>query len=80
MPVWLARLLWMLRGKRLVRLHLIDADPSLEGILAGRWRHHYILLSPKLLETENQTRAIDGHVEVPAERVLFVQVLAKGLR
>ncbi len=81
MPRWLARIVWCFRGKRLVRLHLADRpqveSPSIEGILVGRWTGHYILLQPKLLRTEEATLALEGTVEVPAENVVFVQVLAK---
>ncbi len=81
MPAWILRLVWLLRGKRLVRLHLLgDTVPSLEGILAGRWGGHYVLLVPYLIEAENQTVKLEGHVEIPAERVLFCQVLGKGAR
>lgn len=77
MPAWLLRLLWRLRGKRLVRLHLVDQEASLEGILLGRWSGHYVLLTGTLLEAEGRSIRIDGYMEVPSERVLFVQVLLK---
>ena len=64
-----------LRGKRLVRLHIVGDGPSVEGILLGRSSGHYILLSPKLLETPDRSHLLDGHIAVPVERVLFVQVL-----
>lgn len=75
MPRFLMRLLWAVRGKRLVRLHLAENQPSVEGILAGRWGGHYVVLAPKLLNDAQQTFSLDGHLEVPAERVLFVQVI-----
>ncbi len=78
MPGWLTRMVWNVKGKRLVRLHLKDGAPSLEGILVGYWDYHYILLAPKLLEAEGATVSMDGHLEVPSARVLFVQVLNKG--
>ena len=84
MPSWLLRLVWKVRGKRMVRLHLIDPPdgqlPSVEGILVGRWSGHYVLLAPRLLETSEESASLDGHLEVPSERVAFVQVLAKGVR
>lgn len=63
--------------KRLVRLHLLDAQPSFEGILVGRIGGHYQLEAPKMLVSEDQTQTLDGSVLVPAERVLFVQVLGR---
>ena len=41
------RLVWKVRGKRAARLHLTDG-PSVEGILAGRWAGHYIMLTPSI--------------------------------
>jgi hypothetical protein len=73
LPVWLMRLVWKVRGKRAARLHLQDG-PSVEGILAGRWGGHYIMLTPSVVEEESVEAT--GHFEVPAERVVFVQVLS----
>lgn len=78
-PRWLGRLLYSFRGKRQVRLHLADVPgmattPSIDGILVGRWAGHYVLLLPKVVLDEGVTRALSGTVEVPADRVLFVQV------
>lgn len=69
------RLIWKVRGKRRVRLHLLGQAPSLEGVLAGRYGGHYVLLVSSLVEAEGRNVPLDGHLEVPAERVLFVQVL-----
>lgn len=63
------------RKKRLARLHLHDAEPSFEGILLGRWDGHYHLLHARLVHGPERSVDIDGRVEVPAERVLFCQVL-----
>ena len=65
-----------MRRKRLVRVHQADG-PTLEGILLQR-RPDYRLAAPKMLETEDQTHSLDGEVEIPRERVLFVQLLAKA--
>ena len=81
-PRWVGRVVWAFRGKRRVRLHLIDppggSAPSLEGILQGRWAGHYVLLVPSVIEEVGANAAIEGHLEVPAERVLFVQVIGVG--
>lgn len=80
-PRWVARIVWAFRGKRRVRLHLVDppktALPSLEGVLVGRWGGHYVLLAPSVI-TSDMTKPVSGHIEVPAELVLFVQVLGGG--
>ena len=73
MPAWIMRLVWKVRGKRLVRLHLENNLPSVEGILAGRWGGHYVVLTPQVLS--DGSNKLSGHVEVPAERVVLVQVL-----
>lgn len=80
MPRWIGRLIWSMRGKRRVRLHLEVADniavSTVEGVLMGRWSGHYVLLLPKAMIGEEATQSLDGTLEVPAERVIFVQVLA----
>jgi hypothetical protein len=76
MPAWLMRLVWKVRGKRLVRLHLDNDQPSVEGILAGRWSGHYVLLAASVYEGSDRSVSLTGHLEVPAERVLFVQVMS----
>lgn len=75
MPVWIMRLVWKVRGKRVARLHLVGDAPSLEGILVGCWGGHYIMLQPKIVEGKDRITALEGTVEVPRERVVFVQVL-----
>jgi len=56
-----------------VRLHLVDNLPSVEGILAGCWGGHYIVLTPNVLSDGDNK--LSGHAEVPTERVVLVQVL-----
>lgn len=48
---------------------------TLEGILDGRVDGRYVLVVPKMVIAEGQTVALEGLVEVPAERVVFVQVI-----
>jgi hypothetical protein len=38
----------------------------------------YRIANPRLLEAEGQTVSLDGVVEVPRERVLFLQLLARA--
>jgi phage terminase large subunit-like protein len=85
-PRWLGRIFYALRGKRLVRLHCLHGAPgstaeiTLEGVLVGRWCGMYVLLRPKLLESAESTISFDDAetVEIPAERVFFVEVLARS--
>lgn len=67
------RVVWRVKGKRRARLHLNNNQPSVEGILAGRWGGHYVILTPTLLADGEMP--VSGHVEVPAENVMLVQVL-----
>jgi hypothetical protein len=52
---------------------------TIEGILAGETRRHYIIWAPKVVTEENRGRGssvdISGHVEIPRERVIWYQVL-----
>lgn len=64
------------RGRR-VRVHLDGTQVSVEGVMVGRRpvAGHYMVLTPRALEDEGRSASISGHIEVPASRVLFVQVL-----
>lgn len=75
MPFW---------KKPLVRLHLKDGMPSLEGVLDSYWTgwtaDHYTLRLAHMLEANDSVDAarysLDGNrVRVPRERVAFVQEL-----
>lgn len=61
--------------KRLVRLHLEGAAPSLEGLLVGTVNGHYHMKTPKMLEAVGHTAALEGELLVPRERVLFIQTM-----
>jgi hypothetical protein len=41
----------------------------------GVWAGFYVLQDPKYLESEDRTLPMEGVLQVPADRVLFVQVL-----
>ena len=79
MPRWIARVVWAMRGKRRVRLHIERRDGSdftMEGILIGRWSGQHILLMPKIIESPESTVTLEGSVEVPSDHVLFSQILS----
>jgi hypothetical protein len=67
----------VLGRRRLVRAHMTGGQ-SFEGVLIHRSPDCYRLAMPKLLSEEDQTLPLDGEVELPRERVLFLQLLAKG--
>jgi hypothetical protein len=70
----------MFRRRRLVRLHLNDNQPSIEGILVGSpfgWADHYVLRTANVLADVDKTEELDGiDARVPRERVVFVQTLS----
>lgn len=82
MPWWLSRFAWRFRRKRLVRVHLEVAagrPDTVEGVRLGVWGGSLVLMLPKVLEAADRTHALDGLLEIPVGRVIFVQVLS-GVR
>lgn len=76
MPAWLLRLVWRVRGKRRVRLHLVDRVESFEGVQIGKWGGCFLLASASMLMNETDTVSLDGIIEIATSRVLFAQVLS----
>lgn len=76
MPAWLLRIVWRVRGKRRVRLHLVGKVESFEGVQVGRWGGAYYLLHASLLKSETESVLLDGMIEVLEDRVDFAQVLS----
>lgn len=68
--------------RRLVRVHFRGDEATLDGVLLARSADHYRLGLPKVLETDGnqqvRTTPLDGEAEIPRERVLFLQLLAKA--
>lgn len=65
------------RQKRKVRMYVKDG-PTVEGVLAGRTRHEYIIWAPRLIEGDDSSDvpvAVSGHVEIPRENVVWYQVI-----
>jgi len=73
-PVWVLKIAWKIRGRKLVRIHQKDGLPSIEGVLVGVAAKRYILLSASILGDGGATE-LAGHVEIPRENVMLVQVL-----
>ena len=57
-----------------MRIHQKDGLPSIEGVLVGVAAKRYILLSASILGDGGATE-LAGHVEIPRENVMLVQVL-----
>lgn len=66
------------RRKRLVRVHLVGGEPSVEGVYTGRVDGHYRIEQASVIEGVDRSYAVDGWVLIPAHKVAFVQVLYPG--
>jgi hypothetical protein len=75
-PFWIWRLAFKLRGRKLARLHLTGSSPSVEGLLVGAAGGRYVVLTPKVLR-DPEPAELTGHLEIPKENVIFIQVLDK---
>lgn len=67
-------MLWIRKRRRKVAVHL-KSDQTVEGFWCGKFRGHYVIEIPKIPEAEGRTHELQGHVEIPADNVAFVQVL-----
>src|SRR5262245_12126987 len=65
----------LLMFRRLVRLHLKENQPSVEGILMWSPGAHYRVRKASLLEAEHRSHSLDGEAWVPKSNVLLVQRL-----
>ena len=63
------------RKKHMVRVHLTQNEPTLEGVYMGRVGKHYRLEAARVIEAEDRSYDITGSALIPVERVAFVQVL-----
>jgi hypothetical protein len=76
----MSRLAWRFRRKRLVRVHIAtgDAHPgtpdTIDGVRLGVWGGNIVLMLGKVVEEQGSTM-LTGVLEVPRDRVLFVQVM-----
>lgn len=65
----------MVGRKRRYALHMKDGMPTIEGLLVSRGRRRYLLIAAQILETEERSHTLAGHVEVPRENVYCLQVI-----
>lgn len=63
------------RRKRILRLHLTDADASIEGVFLGFAAGHYRLANARHIVAAEQSVPLDGEAWVPRGRVLYAQVI-----
>lgn len=74
----------MLFGRRrLVQVIQEGNGPTIEGVLVSKSFESYRVTKAKLLvptddEHQVQSRPLEGDIEIPRERVVFIQLLAKG--
>lgn len=56
-----------------VAVHL-ENGPTIEGILLGMSRRHYVLTAATAVKDEESSYTIDGEARIPRRRVVFYQV------
>lgn len=69
--------MWWKR-KRLVRVHLVGDEPSVEGVYIGRADGHYRIEHASVIESAERSHPLEGWVLIPARKVAFVQVLTES--
>lgn len=66
--------------RRRVRVHFNPIPgvevPDFEGVLSGRVDGRYLLLVPKILQDEGSSYSLDNAVEIPCDRVWWIERLA----
>ena len=76
MPRWWGRAWSVFRRRRMVMVHFRDAGAaSVSGFYRGVWAGHYIIEAPKLHETVDKAVPLDGMLEIPRDRVLYLQTM-----
>lgn len=60
---------------RLMRLHLVGQEASIEGVFLGYRAGHYRLANASMLETTERSHPLAGETWVPRDRVLYGQVI-----
>lgn len=63
------------RKRHMVRVHLTQGEPSVEGVWMGRIGKHYRVEAARVIESEDRSFEITGAALIPVERVAFIQVL-----
>lgn len=65
------------RGTRRVAVHVIAQGKTLtiEGILIAQTKSDLVLLSAKVIESDEAGVTVEGQIEIPRANVIFKQVL-----
>lgn len=62
-------------SKRRPKVAIHQDGPTIEGILMGRSRGHYVLRSAAIERDEESSFRVAGEIHIPCGRVMFYQVL-----
>ena len=69
---------WFQRRRR-VRVHFLPVPGTelsdFEGVLAGKTGGHYLILTPKLLQDGGSSFTLEHAIEIPENRVWFMERL-----
>jgi len=61
----------------MVRVHMKDSQPSVEGFFTGFWAGHYVIAASKVIVNERVTETLDGpDLVIPKGNVMFMQRLS----
>jgi len=63
------------RRKRRVRLHLVNNEPSVEGIFVGFWASHYVVAVPSIVTAQKSVELEGPRVRVHKHQVLLMEDL-----
>ena len=76
MTGWLSRTYWFLRGRRQVRLQLLEDRGAIDGILMGVIRGHYVLRNSFFIAHVEKPvpEVMEGETWILKERVLLLNV------
>lgn len=55
--------------------HMKDDMPTIEGVLVKRLRDRFVLIAAQIIQAEDRSHDLAGHVEVLRENVYVLQEL-----
>ena len=73
---WLSRIFWKIRGRRVVRVQLLDDRGAVDGILIGTVAGHYVLANASFISQKPGSAPVEmlGNTWIPKERVILLNV------
>lgn len=63
----------MVGTKRRYAFHMKNGAPTIEGLLVRRTRSDFVLIAAQIVESEERSHEMAGHVLVPRENVYCLQ-------